>query len=204
MVPAPLGEPRKVAPPGARRMGRRAIGCWDPPWQKKESDPCGSLLLSPFLVLGAAGRFEASVIEERRKGAEDLLRFTVHIPALNNSPQLQAFFRVCVAAWPSSPAPGRAPCPLGCTLRPPPPIPAARPCLSLLQGGEVTRPSDMSRDLHILPPPLIPTPPPEEPWLPQPLPAERRGLEELEVPGTSLSGWEPGLEGVGEDTLPPR
>ncbi|XP_019802609.1 sorting nexin-15 isoform X3 [Orcinus orca] len=95
------------------------------------------------------GRFEASVIEERRKGAEDLLRFTVHIPALNNSPQLKEFFR----------------------------------------GGEVTRPSEMSRDVHILPPPLIPTPPPDEPrvqphepWLPQPLPAERRGLEELEVP----------------------
>uniref|UniRef100_A0A8D0TEY9 Sorting nexin-15 n=1 Tax=Sus scrofa TaxID=9823 RepID=A0A8D0TEY9_PIG len=88
------------------------------------------------------GRFEASVIEERRKGAEDLLRFTVHIPALNNSPQLKEFFR----------------------------------------GGEVTRPSETSRDLHILPPPLIPTPPPDEPWLPQPLPAERRGLEELEGP----------------------
>nr|AAB81205.1 unknown [Homo sapiens] len=66
------------------------------------------------------GRFEASVIEERRKGAEDLLRFTVHIPALNNSPQLKEFFR----------------------------------------GGEVTRPLEVSRDLHILPPPLIPTPPP--------------------------------------------
>ncbi|XP_073073656.1 sorting nexin-15 isoform X2 [Manis javanica] len=39
------------------------------------------------------GRFEASVIEERRKGAEDLLRFTVHIPALNNSPQLKEFFQ---------------------------------------------------------------------------------------------------------------
>ncbi|XP_021540694.1 sorting nexin-15 isoform X1 [Neomonachus schauinslandi] len=88
------------------------------------------------------GRFEASVIEERRKGAEDLLRFTVHIPALNNSPQLKEFFR----------------------------------------GGEVTRPSDMCRDLHILPPPLIPTPPPEDTWLPQPLPTERRGLEELDVP----------------------
>ncbi|XP_077901761.1 sorting nexin-15 isoform X3 [Ictidomys tridecemlineatus] len=87
------------------------------------------------------GRFEASVIEERRKGAEDLLRFTVHIPALNNSPQLKEFFR----------------------------------------GGEVTRPCEVSRDLHILPPPLIPTPPPDEPRLPQPLPAERRGLEELEV-----------------------
>uniref|UniRef100_A0A8C6RGI1 Sorting nexin 15 n=1 Tax=Nannospalax galili TaxID=1026970 RepID=A0A8C6RGI1_NANGA len=88
------------------------------------------------------GRFEASVIEERRKGAEDLLRFTVPIPALNNSPQLKEFFR----------------------------------------GGEVTQPSEVSRDLHILPPPLIPTSPPDESWLPQTLPVERRGREELEVP----------------------
>ncbi|XP_057362902.1 sorting nexin-15 isoform X3 [Manis pentadactyla] len=120
-----------------RKSGVRATGL------------CVSLLLSTSLVLGAAGRFEASVIEERRKGAEDLLRFTVHIPALNNSPQLKEFF----------------------------------------QGGEVTRPFEVSRDLRILPPPLIPTLPPdeprlqpEEPWLPQLLPAERRGLEELEVP----------------------
>ncbi|XP_027433614.1 sorting nexin-15 isoform X2 [Zalophus californianus] len=96
----------------------------------------------PEVVSLSRGRFEASVIEERRKGAEDLLRFTVHIPALNNSPQLKEFFR----------------------------------------GGEVTRPSDVCRDLHILPPPLIPTPPPEDTWLPQPLPTERRGLEELDVP----------------------
>ncbi|XP_048216831.1 sorting nexin-15 [Perognathus longimembris pacificus] len=88
------------------------------------------------------GRFEAAVIEERRKGAEDLLRFTVHIPALNNSPQLKEFFR----------------------------------------GGEVTRPLEVSRDLHILPTPLVPAPPLEDPLLPQPLPAERRGQEELEVP----------------------
>ncbi|KAM4845945.1 sorting nexin-15 [Thomomys bottae] len=88
------------------------------------------------------GRFEASVIEERRKGAEDLLRFTVHIPALNNSPQLKEFFR----------------------------------------GGEVTQPLETSQDLHILPAPLTPAPPLDEPRLPQPLPAERRGLEELEVP----------------------
>nr|XP_033811381.1 sorting nexin-15 isoform X2 [Geotrypetes seraphini] len=39
------------------------------------------------------GRFEDAVIEERRKGAENLLRFTVNIPALNNSPELKAFFR---------------------------------------------------------------------------------------------------------------
>ncbi|XP_058016027.1 sorting nexin-15 isoform X2 [Ahaetulla prasina] len=39
------------------------------------------------------GRFEPEVIEERRKAAEDMLHFTVHIPALNNSPQLKEFFR---------------------------------------------------------------------------------------------------------------
>ncbi|XP_061461624.1 sorting nexin-15 isoform X5 [Rhineura floridana] len=39
------------------------------------------------------GRFEPEVIEERRKAAEAMLRFTVHIPALNNSPQLKEFFR---------------------------------------------------------------------------------------------------------------
>uniref|UniRef100_A0A8C5S4S2 PX domain-containing protein n=1 Tax=Laticauda laticaudata TaxID=8630 RepID=A0A8C5S4S2_LATLA len=40
------------------------------------------------------GRFDPEVIEERRKAAEDMLHFTVHIPALNNSPQLKEFFRV--------------------------------------------------------------------------------------------------------------
>ncbi|KAM6435344.1 sorting nexin-15 [Liasis olivaceus] len=39
------------------------------------------------------GRFDPEVIEERRKAAEAMLRFTVHIPALNNSPQLKEFFR---------------------------------------------------------------------------------------------------------------
>ncbi|XP_030074505.1 sorting nexin-15 isoform X2 [Microcaecilia unicolor] len=39
------------------------------------------------------GRFETAVIEERRKGAENLLKFTVAVPALNNSPELKAFFR---------------------------------------------------------------------------------------------------------------
>uniref|UniRef100_A0A8C6VR58 Sorting nexin 15 n=1 Tax=Naja naja TaxID=35670 RepID=A0A8C6VR58_NAJNA len=40
------------------------------------------------------GRFDPEVIEERRKAAEDMLHFTIHIPALNNSPQLKEFFRV--------------------------------------------------------------------------------------------------------------
>ncbi|XP_070622191.1 sorting nexin-15 [Erythrolamprus reginae] len=39
------------------------------------------------------GRFDPEVIEERRKAAEDMLRFTIPIPALNNSPQLKEFFR---------------------------------------------------------------------------------------------------------------
>ncbi|XP_043827042.1 sorting nexin-15 isoform X2 [Dromiciops gliroides] len=95
------------------------------------------------------GRFEASVIEERRKAAEDMLRFTVNIPALNNSPQLKEFFR----------------------------------------GGDVSRPLEPS-GLHILPPPLVPTLPPEEPRLPRALPAERLGREELEEE-SEKSGTQP-------------
>lgn len=182
--PAPQEEPGKM---GEQQLATGILSCGS-----REVTPVDHCFSSHPLFWGAAGRFEASVIEERRKGAEDLLRFTVHIPALNNSPQLKEFFRVCVPACPS-PAPGKPACPLGCTPRHPPP----GPCLSLLQGGEVTRPSGISRDLHILPPPLIPTPPPEEPWLPQPLPAERRGLEELEVPGMLRLGREPGLAGLG-------
>ncbi|XP_074129626.1 sorting nexin-15 isoform X3 [Sminthopsis crassicaudata] len=97
------------------------------------------------------GRFEASVIEERRKAAEDMLRFTVNIPALNNSPQLKEFFR----------------------------------------GGDVIRPSE-PQELHILPPPLVPTLPPEEARLPQPLPAERLGLEEPEEEPEKPEGAGPG------------
>ncbi|KAG9475563.1 sorting nexin-15 [Eleutherodactylus coqui] len=47
----------------------------------------------PFPRAQVFGRFEAPVIEERRQAAEDTLRFTVNIPALNNSPQLKEFFR---------------------------------------------------------------------------------------------------------------
>uniref|UniRef100_A0A8C4RH32 Sorting nexin-15 n=1 Tax=Erpetoichthys calabaricus TaxID=27687 RepID=A0A8C4RH32_ERPCA len=39
------------------------------------------------------GRFDASVIEDRRKASETMLQFTVNIPALYNSPQLKEFFR---------------------------------------------------------------------------------------------------------------
>lgn len=97
-------------------MGR---GQWAPQNQEKwpgGQKPLWVTVLSLPLVPAGAGRFEASVIEERRKGAEDLLRFTVHIPALNNSPQLKEFFRVCVPALPPSSAPGKLTCPPGCTL----------------------------------------------------------------------------------------
>ncbi|XP_075693273.1 sorting nexin-15 [Rhinoderma darwinii] len=47
----------------------------------------------PFPRAQVFGRFEAPVIEERRQAAEETLRFTVNIPALNNSPQLKEFFR---------------------------------------------------------------------------------------------------------------
>ncbi|KAJ1108643.1 hypothetical protein NDU88_006019 [Pleurodeles waltl] len=47
----------------------------------------------PFPKAQVFGRFEEAVIEERRKGAETMLAFTVNIPALSNSPQLKDFFR---------------------------------------------------------------------------------------------------------------
>ncbi|XP_048370108.1 sorting nexin-15 [Sphaerodactylus townsendi] len=49
----------------------------------------------PFPKAQVFGRFEPKVIEERRKAAEVMLRFTVHIPALNQLDplQLKEFFR---------------------------------------------------------------------------------------------------------------
>lgn len=41
-----------------------------------------------------SGRFDESVIEERRQCAEDLLQFSANIPALYNSKQLEDFFKV--------------------------------------------------------------------------------------------------------------
>ncbi|XP_056383040.1 sorting nexin-15 [Hyla sarda] len=52
----------------------------------------------PFPRAQVFGRFEAPVIEERRQAAEDMLRFTVNITALNNSPQLKEFFRAAEVA----------------------------------------------------------------------------------------------------------
>lgn len=41
-----------------------------------------------------AGRFDDSVIEERRQCSEDLLQFSANIPALYNSQHVQEFFKV--------------------------------------------------------------------------------------------------------------
>ncbi|XP_055522176.1 LOW QUALITY PROTEIN: sorting nexin-15 [Leucoraja erinacea] len=46
------------------------------------------------------GRFDEAVIEERRHSAEEMLQFTVNIPALHNSPQLKDFFKDGEACWP--------------------------------------------------------------------------------------------------------
>ncbi|XP_062892634.1 sorting nexin-15 isoform X1 [Mobula hypostoma] len=54
----------------------------------------------PFPKAQVFGRFDAAVIEERRQCAEELLQFTVDIPALSNSPQLRDFFKGGEACWP--------------------------------------------------------------------------------------------------------
>lgn len=54
--------------------------------------------LTPLTALSVSlaltGRFDEAVIEERRKATEDMLLFSINIPALYNSPQLKDFFRV--------------------------------------------------------------------------------------------------------------
>lgn len=47
-----------------------------------------------LLSLFVTGRFDEAVIEERRKAAEAMFRFTTNIPALYNSPHLKEFLRV--------------------------------------------------------------------------------------------------------------
>ncbi|XP_068795916.1 ribosomal protein S6 kinase delta-1 isoform X3 [Struthio camelus] len=50
-------------------------------------------LFPPFAKAIVFGRFDATVIEERRQCAEDLLQFSANIPALYNSKQLEEFFK---------------------------------------------------------------------------------------------------------------
>lgn len=46
------------------------------------------------VCVSVTGRFDETVIEERRQCAEDLLQFSANIPALYNSKQLEEFFKV--------------------------------------------------------------------------------------------------------------
>ncbi|XP_055495734.1 ribosomal protein S6 kinase delta-1 isoform X5 [Leucoraja erinacea] len=50
-------------------------------------------LFPPFAKGKVFGRFDKSVIEERRQCAEDLLQFSANVPALYNSKQLEDFFK---------------------------------------------------------------------------------------------------------------
>ncbi|XP_054837748.1 ribosomal protein S6 kinase delta-1 isoform X1 [Eublepharis macularius] len=50
-------------------------------------------LFPPFAKAIVFGRFDESVIEERRQCAEDLLQFSANIPVLYNSKQLEDFFK---------------------------------------------------------------------------------------------------------------
>ncbi|KAM3603562.1 uncharacterized protein V6R79_024861 [Siganus canaliculatus] len=55
---------------------------------------CGqSELFPPFARAKVFGRFDDSVIEERRQCSEDLLQFSANIPALYNSQHIQDFFK---------------------------------------------------------------------------------------------------------------
>lgn len=56
----------------------------------------GTFVCSIFILLmcGHTGRFDDSVIEERRQCSEDLLQFSANIPALYGSQHIQEFFKV--------------------------------------------------------------------------------------------------------------
>lgn len=47
-----------------------------------------------LFMCGCTGRFDDSVIEERRQCSEDLLQFSANIPALYGSQHIQDFFKV--------------------------------------------------------------------------------------------------------------
>ncbi|XP_068609707.1 ribosomal protein S6 kinase delta-1 [Brachionichthys hirsutus] len=62
-------------------------------WQLHKNVCCQSELFPPFARAKVFGRFDDSVIEERRQCSEDLLQFSANIPALYNSPNIQDFFQ---------------------------------------------------------------------------------------------------------------
>lgn len=62
-------------------------------WQIHKNLFCHSELFPPFAKGKVFGRFDETVIEERRQCAEDLLQFSANIPALYNSKHLEDFFK---------------------------------------------------------------------------------------------------------------
>eukprot|EP00062_Callorhinchus_milii_P019241 gi/632973606/ref/XP_007903234.1/ PREDICTED: ribosomal protein S6 kinase delta-1 [Callorhinchus milii] len=62
-------------------------------WQLHKTLYRHSELFPPFAKGKVFGRFDETVIEERRQCAEDLLQFSANIPALFNSKQLEDFFK---------------------------------------------------------------------------------------------------------------
>ncbi|XP_013863013.1 ribosomal protein S6 kinase delta-1 isoform X2 [Austrofundulus limnaeus] len=62
-------------------------------WQLHKNVSSQSELFPPFPKGIVFGRFDKSVIEERRQCSEDLLQFSANIPALYNSQHIQDFFK---------------------------------------------------------------------------------------------------------------
>ncbi|XP_076024126.1 ribosomal protein S6 kinase delta-1 isoform X3 [Genypterus blacodes] len=62
-------------------------------WQLHKSLCSQSELFPPFAKAKVFGRFDDSVIEERRQCSEDLLQFSANIPALYSSQHIQDFFK---------------------------------------------------------------------------------------------------------------
>ncbi|XP_035000048.2 ribosomal protein S6 kinase delta-1 isoform X2 [Hippoglossus stenolepis] len=62
-------------------------------WQLHKDVCSQSELFPPFAKAKVFGRFDDSVIEERRQCSEDLLQFSANIPALYSSQHIQDFFK---------------------------------------------------------------------------------------------------------------
>ncbi|XP_067427963.1 ribosomal protein S6 kinase delta-1 isoform X1 [Thunnus thynnus] len=62
-------------------------------WQLHRNVCSQSELFPPFAKAKVFGRFDDSVIEERRQCSEDLLQFSANIPALYSSQHIQDFFK---------------------------------------------------------------------------------------------------------------
>ncbi|XP_061098309.1 ribosomal protein S6 kinase delta-1 isoform X1 [Conger conger] len=62
-------------------------------WEIHRNLYCQSELFPPFAKAKVFGRFDESVIEERRQCSEDLLQFSANIPALYSSQHIEDFFK---------------------------------------------------------------------------------------------------------------